>query len=148
MDFISGFFENLSYTVTSLLFVFFIKKWYFNYVNKHLINSNNHYFLNTRIHEMYNAFKKENTCSVGNIEIIKFDGDLRLRLKSKEGAIKAVRISKYNMPIDFYYKVLWRILKNQMLKNFEKESDPIFAVGVSKKLESLITDEVSIFENN
>lgn len=148
MDLITGFFENLLYTLTSLLFVFFVKKWYFNYVNKHLLNSNYHYFLNTRNHIMYNAFKKENTCSVGNLEIIKFDGDLRLRLKSKEGAIKVMKISKYNMPIDFYYKVLIRIVKNQFLKIIEKESEPVLSIGVSKKLDSLIADEVSILENN
>lgn len=148
MDFVTGFFENLLYTLTSLLFVFFVKKWYFNYVNKHLLNSNYHYFLNTRTHEMYNVFKKENTCSVGNLEIIKFDGDLRLRLRSKEGAIKVMRISKYNIPIDFYYKVLIKIVKNQLIKKIDKEYEPKLSIGVSKKLDSLIADEVSILENN
>lgn len=148
MDFISGFFENLCYTLVSLIFLFFIKKWFYNYINKHLLNPDNDYYINTKAHDKYNPFKNTNEDVAGNIEIVKFDSDLRLRIRDNKGNIKVGSVSNHLIPAIFYWRVFYRILKNQILCKLEKEYKPVFLIKTSKKLEKVLEDEFAILENN
>lgn len=62
LAFITGFFENLLDTIVSLIFLFFIKKWFFKFINKHLYGGN--YHLTSKVYNRYNPFKKCVVCIV------------------------------------------------------------------------------------
>lgn len=159
LNLITGFFENLWYTFISIMFLFFIKKWFFKFINKHLYGGN--YHLTSKVYNRYNPFRKCVICMVnkkcddkdyhivdGNVDIVKFDGDLRLRIKNKKGEIKIVVIGKHLIPIKTYIHVFWRIFKNVMLQKFENKSEPIYAIKTSNELEKVLDDEFAILEFN
>lgn len=147
-DFIVGFFEGLLYTTISLFFIFFIKRWYFNYINRNLIK--NDYFIKSKAYDRYNPFGKSDIKGDISIRIVNFNSDLRLVVKNGKD-IKIITIRKYLIPFRLYWDIYFRILRNNLLcKDIMREgkSKSIFMIKSSNKLENLLDDEFSLLENN
>jgi len=70
--------QNLGYTIISLIFIKLFNKWYFGYMDKSLSNK---YYFDIDIHNNQK----------GHIHIIKFVGDIRLRINFVNGIIKYLR---------------------------------------------------------
>ncbi len=135
MDFIIGFFENLWYTIVSIIFIFFIKRWYYKFINKHL--SGYKYYLDTTIHSYYRIFKTSDTGDIYNIEVVELNGDLRLRIRSEKCGLKMFSINYYSIPLLFYWDIFWRIVKNILINIIEKKYSPIYSIGLCSNRKGL-----------
>jgi len=126
--------QNLGYTIISLIFIKLFNKWYFGYMDKSLSNK---YYFDIDIHNNQK----------GHIHIIKFVGDIRLRINFVNGDYKIFEIYRSNLPIPFYWIIFKHIFINNTIEclNTKVSKKIIYTnnqVSVSDKFYKIISDEI------
>ncbi len=118
MDFVMKFFNNLWYTSVSIIFIFFIKRWYYKFINNELHKYKQkirYYFIAPYRNSNINVYNVNNMKLVKRTEIIEFNGDLRLRFVFIDDTIYLFTINAYNIPFNFHLKLIKRFLKNYII---------------------------------
>lgn len=173
-NFVTGFLQGLCYTIMSFLFLLFIKKWYFKFIDKNLYGGK-YYFENENIANVFlqcpsRCIKVEKkctcntTCNCGianvcdkdyhkydddlKISLVMFTGDLRLKVKNKKEEFKIIIINKHLVPPRMYWDIYIAIVKNIISKKINSENTPVLKIDTCSKLEKIFTDRFLILEHS
>ena len=140
---IINFFESFCYTILSLIFIFLLKKIYFNYIKNRIKINNNIFIENCKLDGSANDRYPHYEIQLENFN--EYGLEISIVTKNKIDDVswdkrKTILVSKINIPISDYFKIIYQLMTFQFCYYINKlnYSNSNHRFNISNKLKFLI----------
>jgi hypothetical protein len=139
-DLFYGFLLSFIKTLLTIIFYFFIKKWFYKFINKHI----SQYYLNYNLSSgiiISKILQNNEDISESKLEIIELYTDLDLRIVTNNNNnynVYLYTINNYNIDIRTFFNIFLKILKNLIIKQIDNKTKLDYSINVSKHLSEQI----------